>query len=277
MNNDYSTRPAAAPGGSTLSPADAARRRKRSRIAWFVVALACSLATARLGRWQLDRAHQKLANAALIAERGTLPALPGGVLARDEAGAERQMQRHIVLAGQWDAAHTVFLMNRTLEDGRSGFLASTPLRLADGSAVIVQRGWLPRDDADPMRPPALATPTGTVTITGHVAPWPKHWIELGQGAAGPVRQNIEFAPLAAEVGATLRPVTIIEDVTPGNASDGLRRDWAPPEVGVATNYGYAAQWFAMSVGFLGLWVWLQFFRRRSTGASDPDVDDLSKT
>ena len=54
----------------------------------------------------------------------------------------------------------------------------------------------------------------------------------------------------------------------------MRRGWAPPEVGVATNYGYAVQWFAMSVAFLGLWVWLQFVRPRwlAQAASDSSLD-----
>ena len=87
-----------------------------------------------------------------------------------------------------------------------------------------------------------------------------------------MRQNLEQAPFAAESGLALRPVTVVEDANPGNAGDGLRRDWPPPTAGVsiATHYGYAAQWFAMSVGFLGLYVWLQFIRPRKRAPSDSD-------
>ena len=234
----------------------------RSRLVWFVVALACSALTFRFGIWQLSRAHQKLANAALIAERGTLPPLAPDALARDAEGAQAQWQRHIALKGRWDTAHTVFLMNRTMDE-RAGFLVTTPLRLPDGSAVIVQRGWVARDDSDPMKVPALPMRGGDVIVSGRVAPWPAHWIDIGQGAGGPVRQNIELAPLAAETGLALRPLTVIEEANAVNALDGMRRDWSAPETGVATNYGYAVQWFAMSVGFLGLYVWLQFLRPRS--------------
>jgi cytochrome oxidase assembly protein ShyY1 len=50
-------------------------------------------------------------------------------------------------------------------------------------------------------------------------------------------------------------------------------------VSVTTNYGYAVQWFAMSVAFLGLYVWLQFIRPRrrvpadSESPLDAPVDD----
>jgi surfeit locus 1 family protein len=252
----------------------------RSRVIWFFVALGCALLTARFGVWQLSRAHTKLAYEAQVAERSVMPALAVGDLARDATAAEGQWQRHIALVGEWDLAHTVFLMNRTMDE-RSGFYVMTPLRLPDGGAVVVQRGWVARDDSDPMKVPPVPMPTGSVKLYGHVAPWPSHWIDIGHGAGGPVRQNLELVGFTAESGLALRPETVVEDTTADNAADGLRRDW-PTAVGgvsVTTNYGYAVQWFAMSIAFLGLWVWLQFVRprqqaqARSESPLDVSVDD----
>jgi len=284
MKNDYSTQAAAPAPGS--SPPEGSRRggagSTRSRIVWFFVALACALLTARFGVWQLSRAHTKLANEALVKQRGAMPPMAAGELAREPAAAAAQWQRHITLTGQWDAAHTVFLMNRTMDE-RSGFYVMTPLRLPDGSAVVVQRGWVPRDDADPMKAPAVPQPSGPVQVFGHAAPWPSHWIDIGHGAGGPVRQNLEQAPFAAESGLQLRPLTVVEDATAANAGDGMRRDWPSMTAGVSvtTNYGYAVQWFAMSIAFLGLYVWLQFIRPRRKADSDSDsafdarVDDAA--
>jgi surfeit locus 1 family protein len=271
MKNDYSTDPAATSAGSS-PPAGAGST--RSRIVWFVVALACASLTGRFGVWQLSRAHAKEAGAALVAERGALPPMPAGALARDAATAEMQWQRHVVLTGEWDAAHTVFLMNRTMDE-RSGFYVMTPLRLPDGGAVVVQRGWVARDDADPMKAPAIPAPAGPVKVFGHAAPWPSHWIDIGHGAGGPVRQNLEFDAFAAESGLALRPLTVAEDATDDNRNDGLRRDWpgSTGGVSVATNYGYAVQWFAMSIAFLGLYVWLQFVRPRRLALASPPADD----
>jgi surfeit locus 1 family protein len=286
MKNDYSTDPSAPSAGSSPPDADRARHgagSTRSRIVWFFVALGCALLTGRFGVWQLSRAHVKLANAALVAERSALPPLAGDALARDPATAEGQWQRHLLLTGEWDVAHTVFLMNRTMDE-RSGFYVMTPLRLPDGGAVVVQRGWVPRDDADPMKVPAVPAPVGPVKVFGHAAPWPSHWIDIGHGAGGPVRQNLELAAFTAESGLALRPVTLAEDATADNAGDGLRRDWPSGNGGVSvtTNYGYAVQWFAMSIAFLGLYVWLQFIRPRrlalasdSEFPSDARVDDTA--
>jgi surfeit locus 1 family protein len=117
-------------------------------------------------------------------------------------------------------------------------------------------------------------PGGAARVFGHAAPWPSHWIDIGQGAGGPVRQNLELAAFSAESGLALRPLTVVEDETPENALDGMRRDWQTSVggVSVATNYGYAVQWFAMSIVFFGLYVWLQFIRPRRP--STP-VDDLA--
>ena len=276
MKNDYSTDAAAASAGSS-PPEDVAPRgagTTRSRVIWFFVAVACALLTARFGIWQLSRAHTKLANAALVAERSTQAPLAGSDLAHDPVTAEGQWQRHIALTGEWDTAHTVFLMNRTMDE-RSGFYVMTPLRLPDGGAVVVQRGWVPRDDADPLKVPPIPMPGGPVKVFGHAAPWPSHWIDIGHGAGGPVRQNLDQAPFAAESGQQLRPLTVVEDATAANVGDGMRRDWPSMTAGVSvtTNYGYAVQWFAMSVAFLGLYVWLQFIRPRRKADPDSAFDD----
>ncbi len=281
MTNDYSTGPAAASAGSSPSEATeaseaSARSRAgslRARLAWGAVTLLFAAFTCMLGFWQLSRAHRKLAFEQQMAERAPMPPLILEQLAHDTTAVDQQLQRRIVLSGQWDAAHTVYLMNRSMDE-RSGFYVTTPLRLPDGTAVVVQRGWIARDDAEPMKAPPVATPSGPVTVRGHVAAWPSHWIDLGHLSSGVVRQNLELAPLTAESGLAIRPVTVAEDANADNAADGLRRDWPAPSAGVsiATNYGYAFQWFAMAVTALVLYVFFQFVRprRRATLPADSD-------
>jgi len=267
MTNDYSTGGAPASAGSSPPGAGSTR----SRVVWFIVALACALTTARFGVWQLSRAHAKTAYANLVAQRSTMAPLPQDELARDPATAEQQWHRAVQVTGEWVPARTIFLMNRTMDE-RSGFYVMTPLRLPDGSAVVVQRGWVPRDDVDPLKVPAIVTPAGPVSVTGRVAPWPSHWIDIGHGNGGPVRQNLELGPFQAESGLALRPLTVAEASTDANAHDGMRRDW-PATLGgvsVVTNYGYAVQWFAMSIAFLGLYVWLQFVRPRRPAGPDSE-------
>jgi hypothetical protein len=126
------------------------------RLVIALATLAAVALTARLGWWQLDRAAQKRAIAAAIAERGALPPLTA-LPAAEPASAV--LHRRAALAGRWQGPHTVYLENRQM-GGRPGFYVVTPLELADGSAVAVQRGWLPRDARERARLPAVPSPEG---------------------------------------------------------------------------------------------------------------------
>lgn len=235
-----------------------------------LAALVAALGTARLGLWQLDRAAQKTAlHDAQMAQRQR-PPLAEAELPRDVATAQAQLHRAARLRGQWLAAHTVALENRPM-DGRTGFYLYTPLQLADGSAVLVQRGWVPRDLADRTRIAAPAPPPGEQGLDGRIALQPGRLYELQGAGAGPIRQNLDLAAFARETGLPLRPFIVIQEDPEGGATpanDGLLRRWPPPAADVQKHHGYAFQWFALSALVIALYVWFQFLRparRRSAG------------
>jgi surfeit locus 1 family protein len=155
------------------------------------------------------------------------------------------------------------LDNRPM-NGRVGFYALTPLVLSDGRAVLVQRGWLPRDLQDRSRIVADAAPAGLVNVAGRLAPQPSRLYELGEAEKGLIRQNLDVVAYAAETRLSLLPTVVVQAQTVEAASDRLLRDWPAPTVGVHKHYGYAFQWFALSVLCLGLTVWFQFLRPRLT-------------
>lgn len=229
------------------------------RLIIAIAALAAVLATARLGLWQLDRAAQKTAAQALLDARQAMPPLPALQLAGTSAAAAEQHYRETRLAGRWLAANTVFLDNRQQGDGRPGFIAVTPLMLPDDSAVLVQRGWAPRDAADRTRLPALATPDGGVEVAGRIAPPPPRLFEFDGEESGAIRQNLDLDAFAREVGVALRPLSVLQT---SQTNDGLRRDWPRPALGVHKHYGYAFQWFALAVLIFGLYVWFQLIEPR---------------
>ena len=236
------------------------------RVVVLVAALAMAALTARLGVWQLDRAGQKERLQASIDERRDLPALPGTALALEPGEAAAQHHRRIELRGQWLAQHTVFLENRQMQ-GRPGFFVLTPLQLPDGSAVIVQRGWLPRDPMDRTRVAAPVPPTGEVPVTGRIAPPPARLYDFQGGASAAIRQNLDLKAFAAETGLRLRPLSVLEAEPERSArsagdGDGLVRDWPAPAADVHKHYGYAFQWFALSALTVFLYVWFQVLRPR---------------
>ena len=165
------------------------------------------------------------------------------------------------LRGRWVPGRDVFLENRQMQ-GRVGFYLVTPLQLEGRPAVLVQRGWVPRDQRDRTLLPAIATPVEPVEVDGRIAPPPARLYEFSAAASGAIRQNLDLGPYAAESGLRLAPLSVQQADTAATAGDGLLRDWPRPAVDVQRNYGYAFQWFAMAVLMAGLYVWFQLVRPR---------------
>ncbi|HEX5736898.1 MAG TPA: SURF1 family protein [Hydrogenophaga sp.] len=232
-----------------------------------VVTLLTMAATAALGFWQLDRAAQKRNLQAQIDERATLTAWSEGeVLKMNDPDAG--LHRAVRLSGEWVPGATLFLDNRQME-GRPGFIVITPLRLqGSAQAVLVQRGWVPRDFQDRSRVPEVLTPDGVVAVEGRLAPPPGKLYELGETGTGPIRQNVDLEALTQEWGVPLLALSVVQ--TDGTA-DGLRREWPVVTAGVHKHHGYAFQWFGLCALAAFLYVWFQFIsprRKRSLHVSD---------
>lgn len=225
-----------------------------------VAAIAMAALTARLGVWQLDRADQKRSLQQAIESRGRMPTLDVHALARTEADAQAQHYRPVQLHGRWLADHTVYLDNRQMQ-GHPGFFVVTPLLLAPGDAVLVQRGWVPRNFEDRKQLPPVDTPGGEVDVYGRVAPPPSRLFDFGGQASGPIRQNLDLGAFVQEVGVPLRPLSVQQLDPPGvPASAEPRRDWPQPAVDISKHLGYAFQWFAFCALVTGLYVWFQLLR-----------------
>lgn len=232
---------------------------------WRVVvvtlaALATALLTARLGWWQLSRAAEKNALRDAIERQAGQPALqglPAGPI--DATTAAALHHRPVTLSGRWAATHTVYLDNRQM-GGWPGFYVVTPLVLADGRAVLVQRGWMPRDPQDRTRLNLPPSAPGELTLSGRIAPPPARLFAFDGTETGRIRQNLDLGGFARETGLRLVPLSVLQTAPAGN--DGLRRDWPRPATGVHKHYGYAFQWFGLSALVVFLYVWFQFVQPR---------------
>jgi surfeit locus 1 family protein len=217
--------------------------------------------TARLGQWQLDRAAQKTALHEALIARGTLPALQASQLARSAEAAAEQQHRRVVLEGRWLSTHSVYLDNRQM-NGRPGFFVVTPLQIAPDDAVLVQRGWVPRNVRERERLAPVDTPAGMVRIEGRIAPALARLYEFDTAASGVIRQNLDVASFARESGLALRPLVVVQLDGAAAPADGLLRQWSPAVLDVSKHHGYAVQWFALSTLITGLYVWFQLIRPR---------------
>lgn len=233
-------------------------KRAAGRLVLLLATVAGVAVTGGLGWWQWDRAAQKTALQAALDARRDMPAVGAREIEDLRPGDDSLQYRRVRLEGHWLADRTVFLDNRPW-NSRTGFIVVTPLQW-QGGAVLVQRGWAPRNFQDRTRLPALDTPPGTVRVEGRIAPPPARLYEFEAAASGPIRQNIDPEHYALEIGVALAPVSVQQ--TGVSTPDGLLRDWPRPAVDVQTHYGYVFQWWAMSALIAGLYVWYQLIRPR---------------
>lgn len=129
-----------------------------------VAILALAALFLRLGTWQLQRlAERRAANAQLLA-RTTQPPL---ILDGSPLDVEAVDLRRATVRGVYDYDQELLLRNRSL-NGLPGVHVIVPLRIAGSeAAVLVDRGWLPYELADPaIRPSYQDRPQGEVTVAG---------------------------------------------------------------------------------------------------------------
>jgi cytochrome oxidase assembly protein ShyY1 len=123
-----------------------------------------------LGIWQLHRHEQKAAQNDLIVH--SLKAAPVPVDKLTGVGREPvhdDQFRSVRASGHYDTAHEVVVRQRTAADEQSiGYFVLTPLIRDDGTAVLVNRGWIPTGNDLTKFPHVPAPPGGHVTVTGRM-------------------------------------------------------------------------------------------------------------
>jgi cytochrome oxidase assembly protein ShyY1 len=192
-----------------------------------------------LGFWQLSRAQAFLGHPhdpAPVPVQTVSPAT--GLLPADAIG------RRVTATGSYDPAHALLVPDRSADGGAgSGYWALGVLRLADGSGLLVVRGWV----AQPGDAPAL--PAGDVVVSGRLV--------ASESADGP-----PGAPLPAGTIGAVNPVALLQ-LVPYQVHDGYlaATGQQPPDATTlapvhADPPGTAVPgFFWQHVGYVGLW-WL---------------------
>jgi surfeit locus 1 family protein len=201
---------------------------RRRDLAAAILALAVAALFVRLGVWQLNRlADRKTRNLEIQAAHALAPVeLP---LHRVEPEALRDRRAHA--HGAYDYTHERVWRGRTY-DGTPGVALLTPLRLSDGSAVFVDRGWVPSPDAAHVD--ATRYREGdSADVMGLALPAPR---DRGDVDPQALRDSLPYAVLSI--------VIQMNDSTAPHPT-GLKR-WRPPALDNGPHMSYAIQWFCFA-------------------------------
>ncbi|MEZ5476159.1 MAG: SURF1 family protein [Thiolinea sp.] len=200
-----------------------------------------------LGTWQIQRGLHKYDVLSLVntelKEYQVLTKLPADWQTLD--------YQKVGLLGDWQAEHTFLLDNRVYQ-GQVGYEVLTPFQLEGGEWLLVNRGWVPRQQAQQGLPPPtqrevagrLYQPDKGYTIGDALSAeqlasqaWPKITLYWDQEL------------LAAALGHTLLPAVLVLDE---QHPDGFVRIWQPVVISPERHYAYALQWYGLAV------VWIIF-------------------
>ncbi len=220
------------------------------RPVWLVghlVALVAIVGFALLGMWQLSRHEDRMRLDRSLEERLDAPPISLGDLLASVPALAAAEYRPVAIEGTYLTSDEVILQARSL-DGRSGHEVLTPLLLADGTAVIVDRGWVPIDAAGP---PVVGAepPAGSVAITGYAR---QSQTRSGFGPVDPAAgtldriSRVDLDRLQAQIDVPLQPLWVqLAQQAPPQQDLPLVVD--PPQPGGGPPHlSYAVQWFAFA-------------------------------
>jgi cytochrome oxidase assembly protein ShyY1 len=215
----------------------------------FVIALA-ALCT-RLGFWQMHKLELRLDRNDVITKHfSTDPVDIAAALPGDTEVDKTNEWTRISAVGTYDLDQQL-TVKFTTRDGAPGVDVVTPLVLASGDAVLVDRGWIETQNTV-KRPKVPAPPQGTVTIEG--------WLRQNNGAGGDAVRPSEgqIRAISSDALGKVMPYDLVngyvnlqrQSPAPAKALEAEPK----PELGQGPHFFYALQWwfFALlaTVGYI---------------------------
>jgi len=220
---------------------------------WIFTTLLVLLATAvlmRLGFWQLDRLEQRRAfNEHFISVMALPPLDITAAPADDLASME---YRVATVTGVYDYENQVALRNR-YNGLVFGYHLITPLILADGSAILVDRGWIPASGNETPADWRKYDQPGEQTLSGVLRLGEEP--EMGgvrdpELAEGQTRlafwNNLHLARIAHQIPQPLLPVYLQPDPPAENTQPPIVPARPEIEITEGSHQGYAMQWFTFA-------------------------------
>ncbi len=210
-----------------------------------MVLIICVPLFIKLGLWQYNKAHlkqdiQNSYNESLDNEALNLPAQLDNL--------DTWKHKKVKIKGHYETEYQILLDNQ-VEGSRGGFHVVTPLKIEGrNDYVLINRGWI-AGGATHTEIPLINTPEELLEIVGLVWVPSKKIFTLESKAQksqwDKVWQHMDLERYQNSVAIKVLPIVIKLD-SKSNAG-GFVRNWQLPADKIATNMGYAYQWFGFAI------------------------------
>jgi surfeit locus 1 family protein len=219
-------------------------------ILFHVVVIGAVVLMINLGFWQLRRLDERKDFNRQVEAAVDQPPVPLDDVLTPGTDPHDVEWRPVTAAGVYLPDEQIVVVNRS-QDGQAGDMTVTPLRLADGRILLVERGFVPLGRT------GAPAPTGTVDVTGRLRPAQERrrggLTDPGDGDLAEV-QRIDIERLTPQLPGVVVPA-YLELTSSDPAETGpYPRPAAAPELTERNHLSYAAQWFIFAVCVAVGWV-----------------------
>jgi surfeit locus 1 family protein len=248
-----------------------------------VLTLICIALFIKFGLWQYNKAQQKMLiqTAYNLAKTDDVLQFP---LGPKNSSMDAWNYKKVKVSGVYQPKFQ-FLLDNQVEGNRVGYHVITPLKIDQSEQyVLINRGWVLGKDIH-TELPTFATPTGQQTVIGQIwVPSKKIFtLEATESSTAieateatkttekkahadavstvtatkpwqPVWQHMNMARYQHSVTFAVSSLAIKLDQT--STAGGFVRNWQVPVARIATNIGYAYQWFGFALAALLIYIYM---------------------
>jgi cytochrome oxidase assembly protein ShyY1 len=244
-------------------------------LAYLLLAAVFAAACVFLGRWQMDRRAETLAEISRVVTNYSAAPIPFEQVRNEFSELDPAKEwTQVELRGSYDVSGQRIVRNRPL-NGQPGYEVVVPFKLETGESVVIDRGWLPIGNKNPGSPDSIpAPPAGTVTAVVRL----KHGEpQLDRGAPAGQLASIDLPTYAAELGYPVLTGAYGQLASESPAAAQMPFPFPKPATEEGTHLSYSLQWFAFGVlMFVGFgYAARQQARNAAIDAEDEEGDEVS--
>jgi len=221
---------------------------------YIAVAIVFAIACGFLSNWQFTRNADRAEQLALVARNYDAEPVPlEAIIAPGTALGAADEWRPVALEGEYLADQQLLVRNRP-HGGTAAFEVLVPFRLTDGRVLLIDRGWVPPGEDQPLPDAIPAPPEGDATIIARLRPaeqLPASGRSAPEGQVPSINPDLVAETIEPGAGAELElsayGVMVSEDPAPATRPAAF----AAPSEDPGPYLSYAIQWILFAImGFV---------------------------